>query len=818
MSIRKSTQCNTDVTQHVGREAAAIRKPKAELDGVRLKTQVAGLALVPARRRTSVVPAEFDRKGRNSQNFQPERASGAAQPNIRLQKNPRRRTIYVPSEDTTIVTIHPGQQLNLQGSKIPSTCLSQSGEGSAESAQTKVNAHLKPNRKPLAAAPKRAPLQPTLKTLQEVENQQDVIGSGPGKENFPPAAIHCDIQKHQITTSQVRRVSIFKKNVGYGLEASQKLPRCDDLSPGIRSKLKVHSSNGASKHLPQWVEHRVGEDKPQISMMNRRNSIYYGSTSKANRETYSDLSTVRIPSKLSTPMLNGGRNPIMASFPILREHIDRPEMFEDAWLDDQECVIQQLVNDLFDAALTKRPINPPNVTEKRRQLLQIYQGSECSLLYKRIQASLIYGALSPPEGSIADSSRLKCDVGLQEKLLSIWTSTYDLEILTLAAEVVVGREISTSSASAYGEPAQTSTERFRKRRLELFLTFCLLRNEDATENEQSSQLWCWRRTMLRSVMMIMLLDRAKEENVVVDQPFQASSTLKSSQSVLTELCALLLPTIGDIYRPLSHLDYHVHCVQYPLSEYQYMITNLATDLRDGVRLVRLVELLIWPPGTFSRTDETVEVNLPTGEILTTTMADGQPWVLSPHLKFPCISRAQRLYNVQIALHALQDIQRIGNIAEGLSAEDIVNGHREKTVTLLWGLVGKWGLSRLLDFQSLTKEIHRLRDPGGTAADKYSKSDQDDSEMLGYCEKNVHLLRSWAEVIGKRHGVQIHNLTTSFANGQVFGFIMDEYQDLVSHDRPSGMPHTFGRQNRLSSRLRNIGCSASFGKSPWMRHD
>lgn len=43
-----------------------------------------------------------------------------------------------------------------------------------------------------------------------------------------------------------------------------------------------------------------------------------------------------------------------------------------------------------------------------------------------------------------------------------------------------------------------------------------------------------------------------------------------------------------------HVFYNVCHVQIPLREYDYKINNVATDLRDGVRLTRLVELLLYP--------------------------------------------------------------------------------------------------------------------------------------------------------------------------------------------------------------------------------
>ncbi len=48
---------------------------------------------------------------------------------------------------------------------------------------------------------------------------------------------------------------------------------------------------------------------------------------------------------------------------------------------------------------------------------------------------------------------------------------------------------------------------------------------------------------------------------------------------------------GNLLRHLELLGYRLTYKQSPLAEYPYGVTNLAVDLRDGLRLVRLAELL-----------------------------------------------------------------------------------------------------------------------------------------------------------------------------------------------------------------------------------
>lgn len=489
-------------------------------------------------------------------------------------------------------------------------------------------------------------------------------------------------------------------------------------------------------------------------------------------------------------------------------------MFEDDWLDNQQSAIQQLANGLFEA--TQQSDMTPFVSqeEKRLCLLRLYEGSDCYFLHKRLQASLLYGALSPPKGSAADASRLRNDIGLRQKFIAVWIESYDLETLRAATEVVVGREApfgpNNANASTGGLQC-TSMARMRKREMEDFIDSCLLRNEDMVEPQQQPPALCWRRTVLRSLMIIFLMDKAKEMKLISGNLFLTLSRFKSSRSVLTHLSNMLLPSIGDVFRPLSHLDYHVVHHQFPLSEYQYIIENLATDLRDGVRLTRLTELLLYPPELLTQMEDNITVAMPTGEVLTSTVEKGQTWVLSQHLKFPCTARAQKIYNVQIALSALRGMRGVGYIAEDLRAEDIVNGHRERTVALLWALVGKWGLDTLVDFEALRKEVSRLRKLDRATIDGAYDVDEDDEHALERLKKQTHWLKAWARIIAQRHGLRVLNLTTSFADGKVFDKIVDEYHLYLLEDRKPWHNARSDMSSPLETKLKGIGCSSSFGK-------
>lgn len=59
---------------------------------------------------------------------------------------------------------------------------------------------------------------------------------------------------------------------------------------------------------------------------------------------------------------------------------------------------------------------------------------------------------------------------------------------------------------------------------------------------------------------------------------------KASRDFLLNISRDFLSGEGDVTRHLSYLGYVVSYVQTPLDEFDYAVTNLAIDLRNGVRL------------------------------------------------------------------------------------------------------------------------------------------------------------------------------------------------------------------------------------------
>jgi abnormal spindle-like microcephaly-associated protein len=741
--------------------------------------------------------------------------------NKTIKKPARRGTVYIPSEDTTMPTVWMGvfSPIKDVGSNTETPLSDHAADLTGIAARMAEKRG--PRKSSVMAAPRRAPLRHSLRPPQETTISEDIPGHTTGKENLPPG--------HELLGQKKVKQTKILGDSSQAREASRrpafdliKRPRPSSCSPGnlssksSRPAQPQQTSEAAKLQSPiegAVSEHDVKRDFVRLRINAQdKDVVRISRSSEALTTTPQVLSAGRIeklPTKLMVPKIAAAI--VDQSYPLLSEDIENPSLYENNWLAHQEIAITQLVNNLFSSS--KGSAGTIDDLTIRSWLLNIYQDQSFIFLQKRLQASLLYGSLSVPKEILAKSSRLPDDLGLKQTFLNLWLNTYDPITLQACAEVIIGRECSTSPRTS--SPAQVNsytTQRTASRQaLSRFLETFLVRNADTIPDNAVSgpSATGLHRTLLRSLMLIKLLDETKTspQTPFTGCLFQPLSPYKSSVAVVQAMAQMLNPAAGNIVRSLSHLNFSVSHIQYSLEEYDYHIDNLAVNLRDGVRLTRLVELLLYPSISHlsSHTpdgDTTTIVTMPAGEILT-MMQGEQYWPLSQHLKFPCLGRATKLYNVQIALSAVSGIKDVGRTVEDIKAEHIVDGFREQTVAFLWGLVSKWGLGSLIDWADLKYEIRRL---GGTLEANDEYADEDDLAW------HKSLLKRWAFSVAARQGLKVSNLTTSFADGRVFEAIANEYEPYLhvasKTSSSSSSPYV---KRQLSQRLADLGCSGPFGE-------
>jgi abnormal spindle-like microcephaly-associated protein len=757
-----------------------------------------------------------------------------------LRREARRRTIYVP-DDTTVLTIHPGASL-----------VSGTSENSSLAAQRAIRRGSMLQKE----QPRRR------KSVMPISIQEEEAKSSRKETTDLPQlpALKSEIHSiKEVSERKGRRTSLavaprrmkIARDVALPtlLEDSNSKPNCLNENQEVRPTRPPLESNRSLQNIKLDLKQDQRKDKPQsLQKKPVRHSISVGHKRELSNEnihlsvhekvakTYqssnfeltvkSDNTSVADNRSQSHRVLHSANSSIIkssvqsslsrskqtnTSYSVLKEDLAHPEMYEENWLEHQEIALTQLLNAFFQFSNPESKVQSSQCS-LRSTFLEIYNGQDMPQLMKRLQASLMYGSLTIPHELLLKSIRLKDDIGQRRKFLNLFLEVYNLQYLQAAAEAVIGKECQmqdrTSTESATGKSPSRSIHR---RNLEAFLDKFFVQHDDVVESKTTNSIaaivrdatdqvgspnWAWRRTVMRSLMLVLILDMAKSLKKISKCLFQEASSLKSSEAVIRQLGAILLPSYGDIMRPLKHLRYEVSVQQHPLEEFKYEVENLAVDLRDGVRLTKVIEIILY---------EFYENG--NNEIDETGKRRSVPNLnLSQDLKYPCISRTQQLHNVMIALSAMVHLPSISEkVLKDVSAFDIVDGHREKTLSLLWALLGQYSMDYLVDWDLLKREITHHQGELGRFSTNNPEPDLEDISSLSTAsmESCWNLLFIWARTIATLHNCSVTNLTTSFADGNAFSAIISSYSKYFPNASSNAT------DTSPTSTLRTLGCSTSF---------
>lgn len=650
-------------------------------------------------------------------------------------RDARRRTIWVPSDDTTVMTIHPGAQTQ--------TLNDDTIAWNAPLRDDTIQIALATSRRAsMLQAPRRAPLS-SVKRVSTNASIGDRPGNPTGKENL---------------IAEVPKPIKMKPPVAKPLQAPACPPK-QSLNISVKSAPPAVISN-----CPLAISNQLS----QLSL---------------------------------------SQSACASEFPVLEQDLQHPELFEAEWLTYQETSLSHVVNEVLSLSLN------PNADREQKALgstlLSFYQQPHFMELRKRISEAVQKGALTLPSGS--EVPRLRDDVGLRQRFIDQWLDTYDLAKLQAAAEVVSARQCKAA------KPSNLSDGRATRKTIARFLVATLVTCDVPSERDSKihvdqrsqSQLAAWQTTVIRSLMMIYLLDQSLSTGQIQGCLFSKLSHHKKSQTFLRAIGALILPSIGDLNRTLAYMHYTLSHSQNSLEEYSYIVENLAVDLRDGVVLARLVETLIHNNRSTNRGDTTL-LSFVSEKVSVPVQQDS---TLSSHLQYPCPTRAQKLFNVQVSLSALERAKGLTHSAASMvTAADIVDGHRERTLALLWAILSRWGLHMLTPTDSLQAEIKRhtshLTHEQLNLIEKSGCFIPATNSPLSLADQTADLLKTWAAVICAQHGINITNYTTSFASPATLAAIVSTYAACIP-----ACPHAGRTANAstLSGILRAIGCSDAFAR-------
>ncbi|KAG1928362.1 abnormal spindle-like microcephaly-associated protein [Pimephales promelas] len=263
-------------------------------------------------------------------------------------------------------------------------------------------------------------------------------------------------------------------------------------------------------------------------------------------------------------------------------------------------------------------------------------------------------------------------------------------------------------------------------------------------------------TLKKLILLVCFLDKAKESRLIEHDPclFCMDAEFKSSKDLLLAFSRDFLSGEGILSRHLSHLGLAVSHVQTPLDEFNFAVKNLAVDLRCGIRLVRVMELFILD------------------------------WTLSRKLRIPAISRLQKVHNVDVALQVLKDkgVDLKDEHGSTIDSRDIVDGHREKTLNLLWKIIFAFQVEVLLDENQLKEEISFLRKSWRTkqklasimANKGVTVTRMKARQAFEHPSQKVTLLLDWVNAVSEFYNLKAENFTVSFSDGRILCYLIHHY--------------------------------------------
>ncbi|KAM9849238.1 abnormal spindle-like microcephaly-associated protein [Aulostomus maculatus] len=377
------------------------------------------------------------------------------------------------------------------------------------------------------------------------------------------------------------------------------------------------------------------------------------------------------------------------------------------------------------------------------------------------------------------------DIGERQKVLN-WLLSYNPLWLRIGLETIYGELISLESNSdALG--------------LAMFILQRLLWNPDIAAEfrhpkvphlyKDGHEEALSRFTLKKLLLLVCFLDKAKESRLIEHDPclFCMDAEFKTSKDLLLAFSRDFLSGEGILPRHLGYLGLPVSHVQKPLDEFNFAVKNLAVDLKCGIRLVRVMELL------------------------------AQQWDLSAKLRLPAISRLQKVHNVDITFQVLKSKgvnlrDEHGSIIE---SRDIVDGHREKTLSLLWKLIFAFQVEVILDEDQLREEIGYLRRTSRTkrklaslkASWVLQPSPVKSRVPYKHSSMKITLLMDWVCAVCDFYNIKVENFTVSFSDGRVLCYLIHHYHPGLLPEESVSHSTTQTVECSLRGRL-ELNCSAS----------
>ncbi|KAK4881204.1 hypothetical protein RN001_004523 [Aquatica leii] len=361
--------------------------------------------------------------------------------------------------------------------------------------------------------------------------------------------------------------------------------------------------------------------------------------------------------------------------PFTSESFHRNEQ----WLEKQETIFKNWLNALLtppaelDSNMDDRPINvaklwqeckqksvpiaptKENVSIKyhtnnrldslRKSAFSLFRSSEVAEVLDKISLNVENEKLS-----IRADKNVHLDLGLQSEVMTLLLS-YNPLWLRIALETIYNTCIGLNSNSDIMGLSNFLMQKFFKD------PFLLQKHK--TIHSPKYTLAIKKFILKKFLELVYFLDLAKCKVLIGHDPclFRRNAPVKESREIILAFSRELLSSVGDVTRLLRIMGYVVNHKQTYLHEFNYSVVHLGVDLRDGIRLTKVMEIILIRKH------------------------------LTGCLRVPAVSRLQKIHNMKLVFDAL--LEANFEIVGDISPKDIVDGHHEKTLSFLWQIIYKF---------------------------------------------------------------------------------------------------------------------------------
>ena len=616
--------------------------------------------------------------------------------------------------------------------------------------------------------------------------QITVHGTATGGTSKPPSKVNRRVSIKKASTA-VDASNIDPSSIARKIRASTKAVMESQVKPNANLPVGITSSKTGAKKKAISVA-RPTPKKPRASFSSRRQSLHQNPSKKPSSSSSSSTQSRQMASSsiydeswkekqqhAFTEWLNYTFQPTEDE-----AHEEGLQQLITASKSEDSAESEEAQKNIDRAALRSLVIHRRNAQAKKASM-ELYNEEKFQQLLYAIDVEIKEGRLA-----VRKDRDMYADLGLRGQLVSLLMS-YRSEWLKIGLETifegeVVVPEVISKKKNPVNVEGESEEEKAKKRlaaaakkqkfasgkvplsrtesALKRFVVQRVLGDSEIqakyTKGKCKVPSGKWEKlyndelrksALRRMIVLFAFLDKSRTNNILDKVPclFKVSGEVKSTKELLTNLCRDFLSGEGDFIKHLHQLGLDVAYEQKFIDEYDFNVTNLALDLRDGIRLCRMTEILT-SDTTFS---------------------------LSAKLRVPAVSRLQKLHNVGIALTGLGNA---GVAIGSLTAKDVVDGNRQGVLSLLWRTIVHFKLGELLNKEVLEQEIRDVRRaskrrmiPG--IGFKAIRS----SEDLGRKEAELtSLLLTWCQEVCATFGLDIENFTESFADGKALCLLVHYY--------------------------------------------